>query len=189
MSAVPGRRIAPALLVALLAACGGGGSGDAGRAGAGREASGGAAGQANAAGGAASGDAATAVPGAPRPACTYTGRWDRCTIAERLDRSGLAPQPVTDAAPHAQLGAPAAAWMVGNARLLVFVYPDKGAREAAQEKLPPAQYLTPQEEVGMNALPTLIASENLLAILDSRNEHQRERVADAITAGPPQAAR
>ncbi|HEY0996840.1 MAG TPA: hypothetical protein VGD77_12670, partial [Gemmatimonadaceae bacterium] len=130
-----------------------------------------------------------AAPADARPACGHTGRWDACTIAERLDRSGLAPQPVTDAAPHPLLGAPAAAWTVGNARLLVFVYPDKAAREAAQKKLPPAQFLTPQEEVGMNAMPTLIASENLLALLDSRNEHQRERVADAITAGPPQADR
>jgi 3-methyladenine DNA glycosylase Mpg len=33
---------------------------------------------------------------------------------------------------------------------------------------------------------TLIRSANLLAILRSLNDRQRERVADALTAGPPQ---
>jgi hypothetical protein len=41
----------------------------------------------------------------------------------------------------------------------------------------------------MRAEPTLIASENLLAILRSRSDHQRERVSDALTAGPPQRSR
>jgi hypothetical protein len=34
----------------------------------------------------------------------------------------------------------------------------------------------------------LIRNANLLAILHSRNDHQRERVSDALTAGPPQAS-
>ncbi len=142
-----------------------------------------------AASGADSAAAGAPAPGGAPPRCTYTGRWDPCTIAERLDRSGLAPQPDSGRPPHTTLGAPAAAWTVGNARLLVFIYPDVRAREAAQRGLRPGQYLTPGEEIGVNALPTLIVSENLLALLDSRNEHQRERVADAITAGPPQAGR
>ncbi|MHB0950193.1 MAG: hypothetical protein ACYC4J_14205 [Gemmatimonadaceae bacterium] len=180
------RRVAPALLIALLAACGGSGSDDAGRQPASTSAGDrgpeqvvmGTADRGSPAGGEAAG-----------PGCSYTGRWDLCTITERLDHSGLAPQPATDSAPHPALGAPAAVWTLGNARLLAFVYPDKGAREVAQKRLKTGQYLTPEVEVGMNDLPTLIASDNLLALLYSRNEHQRERVADAITAGPPQAGR
>jgi hypothetical protein len=38
----------------------------------------------------------------------------------------------------------------------------------------------------MKAETTLIENDNALVLLFSQNEHQRERVADAITAGPPQ---
>lgn len=183
-----GARVATRLALALLAACGGG-----------RDDAhdspppGGAGAASPAASTARLGNTADAgAPPAPgrggRRPCSYTGRWDPCTITERLDRAGLAPQPISDTPTHPVLGTPAAAWRLGNAHLLVFIYPDEGARVDAQKKLNPGQFLTPDEEVGMNALPTLIANENLLAVLDSRSEHQRERVADAITAGPPQAS-
>jgi hypothetical protein len=32
----------------------------------------------------------------------------------------------------------------------------------------------------------VIENDNLLALLFGKNEHQRERVSDALTAGPPQ---
>ena len=38
----------------------------------------------------------------------------------------------------------------------------------------------------MKSETTVIQSDNVLVLLFSKNEHQRERVADAITAGPPQ---
>ena len=38
----------------------------------------------------------------------------------------------------------------------------------------------------MQGEATAIENDNLLALLFSRNEQQRERVADALTAGPPQ---
>ena len=33
---------------------------------------------------------------------------------------------------------------------------------------------------------TVIENDNVLLLLFSKNEHQRERVADVITGGPPQ---
>ena len=134
----------------------------------------------------------TEVRGAPgdssaaRPKCTYTGRWDRCTVTERLERSGLAPRPIDGPEGEPGLGTPALAYMVGKAELRVFLYPDRAARVRAEEALPPAKYLKPSDEVGMEDRVTLISTENLIALLSSRNEHQRERVADALLAGPPQ---
>jgi hypothetical protein len=48
------------------------------------------------------------------------------------------------------------------------------------------RYLGYTEAVSMQQLPTLIQSANLVAILHSRNDLQRERVGDMLTAGPPQ---
>ena len=41
----------------------------------------------------------------------------------------------------------------------------------------------------MRGETTAIQNDNLLALLFSRNEQQRERVSDALTAGPPHAER
>lgn len=49
-----------------------------------------------------------------------------------------------------------------------------------------ANYVAYAAPMPMRPLPTVISSVNLIAILHSRNDHLRERVADAITAGPPQ---
>jgi hypothetical protein len=46
--------------------------------------------------------------------------------------------------------------------------------------------LAPQSGADKVGDTTLIEDDNVLLLLFSKNEHQRERVADAITAGPPQ---
>jgi hypothetical protein len=71
----------------------------------------------------------------------------------------------------------------------VFLYADRVARERDQGTLDRAQYVDASAPLSMQLEPTLIVSENLLAILRSRSDHQRERVADALTAGPPQRPR
>jgi hypothetical protein len=76
--------------------------------------------------------------------------------------------------------------MLGNAGLAVYLYSDSTARHAAGAKLDSAKFIPPSREVGMLGEGTAIQSDNVLVLLFSRNEHQRERVADAITAGPPQ---
>lgn len=123
---------------------------------------------------------------AVKPKCAHTGKWDPCTVAERLEQSGLAPRSLATPQPDGGLGAPAVAYTLGRAELRIWLFPDRQAQERAAKTLPPGRYLAPGEEVGMEPLPTLIANENLLALLTSRNEHQRERVGDALTAGPPQ---
>ena len=77
---------------------------------------------------------------------------------------------------------------VGSGELELYVFADAKTREGEEAKLDREKYATHTAALGMRPLPTLITSSNLIAILHSRNEHLRERVADAITAGPPQPA-
>lgn len=75
---------------------------------------------------------------------------------------------------------------IGNSELELFIYADEAARQADEARLDRSQYVEYPAPLPMRPLPTLIRSVNLLAVLHSRSEQQRERVSDAITAGPPQ---
>jgi hypothetical protein len=75
---------------------------------------------------------------------------------------------------------------VGNSDLEIYIYNDVASREREQKLLDATKYVVYPGPVPMNPVPTLISSANLIAILHSRNDHQRERVSDALTAGPPQ---
>ena len=137
-----------------------------------------------------SGVAAGSVAAAPgKPACPPTGLWSACAITERLERAGLVPR--ADSAPvnEPPLTARGTTLVLGNAQLELYVYPDVRARERDAARLEPSRYLEYAAPVSMQQLPTLIQSANLIAILHSRNDHQRERVGDALTAGPPQPSR
>jgi hypothetical protein len=121
-----------------------------------------------------------------KPICPATGAWQVCSVVERLERAGLAPQRRSGDVVEAPLASPGVAIVLGRSELRIFVYADRAAREHDQAKLDTSKYASASEPLSMRAEPTLITSENLLAILRSRNDHQRERVSDAITAGPPQ---
>jgi hypothetical protein len=121
-----------------------------------------------------------------KPLCPATGAWQLCTVVERLERAGLAPRQDPDPVREGPLSASGVAIMLGRSELRVFLYADRAARERDQARLDSTRYAAATEPLSMRAEPTLIASENLLAILRSRNDHQRERVSDALTAGPPQ---
>ncbi|MBC7671095.1 MAG: hypothetical protein H7247_01635 [Polaromonas sp.] len=75
---------------------------------------------------------------------------------------------------------------LGNAALAYYLYADTVARHAAAMGLDTTRYIPETRPVSMKSETTLIQSDNVLVLLFSKNEHQRERVADAITAGPPQ---
>lgn len=108
-------------------------------------------------------------------------------MVERLDRAGLAPRVDSSATPREEPLAPTGFLVrVGTAELEVYVYPDAAARVRDIARVDTTRYLGYTEAVSMQQLPTLIQSANLVAVLHSRNDHQRERVGDALTAGPPQ---
>lgn len=130
--------------------------------------------------------AVAGATGAARPTCPATGRWSRCAILERLDRAGLAPRLDSSAiATHAPLAPKGFVVRMSRGDAEVYLYEDDGARKRDEAKLDRSRYLEYGEPVSMQTLPTLVSSANALVILNSRNDHQRERVGDAITAGPP----
>jgi hypothetical protein len=136
---------------------------------------------------ASAGDARALSPSV-KPICPATGQWQLCSILERLERAGLAPRQDSGRVTEVPLSSPGVAIQLGRSELRVFVYADRASRERDQAKLDTAKYVSATEPLSMQVEPTLITTENLLAILRSRSDHQRERVADALTAGPPQKA-
>lgn len=128
-----------------------------------------------------------AAPAAGGPLCPRTGHWSECTVRIRLDQSGLAPQAGSDKIGDLPaLAVTPTIMTLGNAGLAYYVFADTLARHAAAGGLDTTKYIAQTRPVSMKSETTLIQSDNVLVLLFSKNEHQRERVADAIMAGPPQ---
>ena len=108
-------------------------------------------------------------------------------MRKRLDQSGLAPQSMTEnAGDLPSLAETPINIRIGNATMAIYMYPDSMARHRAAATLDTAKFISQSRSVSMHKETTLIVNDNALALLFSQNEHQRERVSDAITAGPPQ---
>lgn len=124
---------------------------------------------------------------AAQPICPNTGLWMPCSVVYRLERAGLAPVRDSNPATEPPLGNPGVMLKLGaRGDLELYIYESASARERDQARLDPSKYVVYPAPVPMRPVPTLITSANLIAILHSRNDHLRERVSDAITAGPPQ---
>ena len=132
---------------------------------------------------------AAAPTGAPATdSCPADGQWAPCSLLKRLDEAGLAPQRDSNPVTLAPLSKPGVHVTVGGSELDLFFYPDSASRARDEAKLDPKQYVAYDAPQTIRAEPTLIHSVNVIAILHSRRDQQRERVSDAITAGPPQPA-
>ena len=120
------------------------------------------------------------------PICPATGLWSVCQVTYRLERGGLAP--VRDSAPVTEepLRFPGVLLKLGRGELEVYLYESASSREGDQARLDGTKNVVYPAPLPMRPLPTLITSANLIAILHSGNDHLRERVSDALTAGPPQ---
>ncbi len=105
----------------------------------------------------------------------------------RLDQSGLAPQAGADKLGDLPALAPKPYTLtIGNAGIAYYLYADAAARKAAAATLDTGRFIPQTRAVSMKNETTLIENDNVLLLLFSKNEHQRERVADVITGGPPQ---
>ncbi len=141
---------------------------------------------------AASASADTLQPTAPtssgKSPCPATGQWSDCAVFQALDRAGLAPRRDSSqgSVTVAPLTQPGTRLLLGSAELDVFVYADAGARERDESRLDKTKFIEATDEPTLRGEPTLVRNVNLLALLRSRNDHQRERVSDALSAGPPQ---
>ncbi len=122
--------------------------------------------------------------------CPATGYWARCSVLYRLERAGLAPHLDSTATPEEKsLTGRAFVVKIGSlARLEVFLYPDSAARLADEKKLDRSKLVDAAAPQTIQRERTLIENANLVGLLTSINAHQRERVSDALTAGPPQAS-
>ena len=131
---------------------------------------------------------AVATGAAPQgPLCPRTGHWGECQLRIRLEQSGLAPAITAEKVGDLPtIGSAPVSFQVGNAGLAVYFFSDSMDRRRAAARLDTTKFIPPSRAVGIHGEATFIQSDNLLALLFTRNEHQRERVADAISAGPPQ---
>ena len=128
---------------------------------------------------------ASAMPSDARPACERTGHWIPCQVRQRLERSGLAPRD-TSANDQPALGPAPTVFRVGKGSLAVYLFADSTARARAATKLDTVTFVGAERPLTMLSKATVIQNDNLLALLYSKNEQQRERVSDALMAGPPQ---
>ena len=132
----------------------------------------------------------TTAPSPSKGKCPANGQWSECAVFDRLDHAGLAPRRdssgMIELAPLTQKGS---RLLVGNSELDVFIYPDTVSRARDEARLDRSKYIEATAEPTLRGEATLIRNVNLLAVLRSRNDHQRERVSDALSAGPPQAPR
>lgn len=120
--------------------------------------------------------------------CPETGKWAECSVLYRLERAGLAPHVDSTAKPEetSLSGRPMVLKIGMTAKLEVFLYTDSTARIADEKKLDRSKVVAPGAEQTIQRERTLIENANLAGLLTSVNNHQRERVADALMAGPPQ---
>jgi hypothetical protein len=123
---------------------------------------------------------------ATKQTCPGTGHWSPCAVLKRLESAGVAPQTTESLSDLPELGAPPTLYMVGRSGLAVYLFADSTARARAARALDTTRYISAARELSMRGETTAIQNDNLLALLFSRSEQQRERVSDALTAGPPQ---
>jgi len=121
--------------------------------------------------------------------CPATGMWAECSILYRLDRSGLVPHVDSSAKPaETALGGQPLMIKIGTTAVLeLHLYPDSVARVAAGTTLDRAHLVGATASQTIERERTLIENANVIGLLTSLNSHQRERVSDALMAGPPQA--
>jgi hypothetical protein len=110
-------------------------------------------------------------------------------VLKRLESAGVAPQKASELPDLPDLGARPTLFKVGRSGLAVYLFADSTARGRAARTLDTLHYVSAAKELTMRGETTAIQNDNLLALLYSRSEQQRERVSDALMAGPPQPER
>jgi hypothetical protein len=137
-------------------------------------------------------DTAARVAVAPPPAaydssstCDPNGQWAVCSLMYRLNRAGFNVVRDPEPAKEKALSQPGMRLRLGKGSMMVFLYPDSVNRHLDEAHLDPKGFITPEADWVLGKL-TLIHSANLLVLMDVANGRTRERIADALLAGPPQ---
>jgi hypothetical protein len=129
--------------------------------------------------------AASAAANAPPEPCPATGHWQPCAVKKRLQMTGLAPRDSV-IADTVKLGPMPTVYVAGGSALAVYLFPDSASRRTAAATLDTTKFIPPDAALTMRHEATAIQNDNLLAILYTLRDQQRERVSDALMAGPPQ---
>lgn len=137
--------------------------------------------------------------------CPLTGPWQACSITERLERAGLAPQLLPDTLRDEAFGVPGQRWQLGDATLDVYVYATEEARVSATAKLDSVAIVRSRSRVatpGADVTPTtprqaaeqgqasrreahFVRTANIAAIVANARASAAERILLTITAGQP----
>ncbi len=124
-----------------------------------------------------------------RPSCPHDGKWELCSVVNRLRQSGFVVRPGDTASSRRKgFSVPAAVYNLGQSRLEVFLYSDSAglARDIAAMDTLVAGPRGVASQWG-DYPPVLVRSVNLAAVFLSSSQRQAERLSLAITAGPPMA--
>jgi hypothetical protein len=118
--------------------------------------------------------------------CPVTGLWTECTVLKRLDEAGLV---VTkDSAPARDKGIakPGILLHPAHGQLELFFYGDTAARALAQAGLDRHEYIELADDPTFKNEWTIIRAWNMLGLLRVPSAEERERIWNALMAGPPQ---
>jgi hypothetical protein len=119
--------------------------------------------------------------------CPATGLWAQCSVLKSLDRAGLAVHADSLTEIHeAPLSIAGMKMPIANGEIMIFLYADSGSRLRDAAKLDKKLFISPSRQPSILRERTVVTNENLLVLMNVTNETNRERIANALMAGPPQ---
>lgn len=127
---------------------------------------------------------AAAALALPDSACPLYGEWHLCSVADRLERSGFVLRPVEETVAQPGLAIQGSAYLMGRAEIQLYLYADS-VRARVAEGVLDVKKSRPARAEGILRPPTVIRSNNLLALLFNNNDRQLERVQLSLAGGLP----
>lgn len=119
--------------------------------------------------------------------CVSEGEWQPCSIEKRLTDAGFV-LINKGPAPSGVFPVAGTSYALGDAQLHVYIFKSAKQREQAIAGVDTSTVSHRGSTAPWPLRPTLITSNNLVAVLVSENGRQIERVQLAITAGLPRAS-
>jgi hypothetical protein len=130
---------------------------------------------------------AASIPAAGDTSCPATGLWARCSVIKSIERAGLNAH--ADSAKDVSeqpLAISGFRLPIARGEIRVFLYADSNSRKRDRAKLDRTKFVLPHQQAGIARERTIVESANLLVLMDVLSSLSRERIANALMAGPPQ---
>jgi hypothetical protein len=130
---------------------------------------------------------ADSTPPEKAPTCPRTGKWALCSVEKRLEQSGFVLRKAVVPGPkRAGFSVTPTTYLLGSAKLEVFLYPDEVSLARDWARLDTLTASPRGTTPAWEAPPTLVRSANLAALFISDSPTKSDRLALALTAGAPQ---